>query len=111
MNQIKQAKKSLLRNSGLAIPERTEEMVDFMNTVPSEYVRKEGKIQACDHYETWEGNRLCSFYFAGMCNCPESKDCPYGNENRIWLQDGEEAEAHSKKCKKIFKVEEASWHK
>ena len=80
-----------------------------MKGLPTDYVKKDGKVQACNNYDVWEDSRTCMHYFTGMCCCPFDKDCPYGNENKIWVNDGKEAEKHSKECRRIFQRERESW--
>jgi hypothetical protein len=109
MNNIQKAKQEFRKKFQDADHRTKQEMEEFLDAVPENYVRQNGLIQACNYYEAWEGWHICVNYFAGMCNCPLNQDCPFGNENKIWLEENEEAETHSRECLRVRRQEQASW--
>jgi hypothetical protein len=59
------------------------------------------EVQSCGYYVNHDEIRYCIFFVDGLCFCLLSKNCPFGNKFRIWINEAK-ASDHSKKCQKIF---------
>jgi hypothetical protein len=108
MSDIEKAKKEFVKDFS-GIPGLEDELDAFVRALPVNYVRQDGKIQVCDNHDVWEDNQTCLGYFAGMCCCSLDEPCSYGNENKKWVKDGEEAEKHSQECRKAYQEENSNW--